>query len=332
MPLDRLRPTPTVFRRLALAVVVLTVVVTAAGAFVRLSKSGLGCADWPICDRDQPLPAADDTTALIEFGNRMLSGLLGVPIVLLVLASIRRRPFRRDLLGWSLGLLAGVLAEAVLGAIVVRFHLKPAAVIGHFLLAMVLLWAALVLQHRVRESAGGEALARRATLLVSTRAHAMAWLAAGACAAAMVAGTFATGAGPHGGDTRAERLPFAITSVVRVHSLLAWCSLLLLVVTLWTLYRSGASAELRRRAAWVTGAVIVQGGIGYAQYALGVPPGLVGIHVFGSTIVWICAVRLVLGCSTRLPVADDTPIPGTVMVPVDRSAEPAATPLAKVGP
>lgn len=317
MPPERLRLSPTAFRRLALSVVVLTVVVTTAGAFVRLSKSGLGCADWPICDRDQPLPAAGDTTALIEFANRMLSGALGLPIVALVIASALRKPFRRDLLGWSLGLLGGVFAEALLGAVVVRLHLTPASVIGHFVLAMVLLWAALVLHHRVVESAGGEELARRSTLLVSGRAHALAWLAAGACALTIVGGTIVTGAGPHGGDQRAERLPFAIPSVARVHSVLAWVSLVLLVATVWSLYKAGATAAIRRRCTAVTIAVLAQGGLGYLQYATGVPPVLVGLHVLGSTLVWITAVRLVLVCSTRLPVVDDTPIPGTVAVPVD---------------
>jgi cytochrome c oxidase assembly protein subunit 15 len=38
----------------------------------------------------------------------------------------------------------------------------------------------------------------------------------------------------------------------------------------------------------------VQATIGYTQYFTGVPPLLVGLHVFGATVVWIAALRVVL--------------------------------------
>jgi len=296
---DRLRPTGGLVRRLALLIVVFTVLVMVSGAIVRLTGSGLGCSDWPTCEEDQFVAALDQPHAVMEFVNRLLSGVLGLPILLVVMATALVRPFRRDLFAWSLALLVGVMCQVVLGAFVVKLKLTPVPVIGHFLLAVIILWAALVLHHRAAESTTTSSARRE--LVVTSRVHALAWCCAAAATFTVVAGTFVTGTGPHGGDTRASRLPFSILAVVRVHGLAAWCTVALAVVTTWLLYRAGAPATVRRAATWVSGALLVQGALGYLQYFNGVPPVLVGLHVFGATIVWITVVRLVLLCTVPAP-------------------------------
>ena len=68
--------TPRQYRQVAeLALVFLTLIVF-TGAAVRLSGSGLGCPDWPKCYGKVAPPL--ETHAVIEFGNRMLSGLVGL--------------------------------------------------------------------------------------------------------------------------------------------------------------------------------------------------------------------------------------------------------------
>ena len=67
-----------------------------------------------------------------------------------VLGSLLRVPRRRDLTWLSLGLVAGVVAQIILGAIVVIVELDPVSVIGHFLVSMVLVWIAVVLHERGR--------------------------------------------------------------------------------------------------------------------------------------------------------------------------------------
>ncbi|MEV4899514.1 heme A synthase, partial [Nonomuraea sp. NPDC055795] len=42
--------------------------------------------------------------------------------------------------------------------------------------------------------------------------------------------------------------------------------------------------------------------IGYTQYFLGVPAFLVGLHVLGSTLVWIFALRAATATRVREPV------------------------------
>jgi cytochrome c oxidase assembly protein subunit 15 len=96
-----------------------------------------------------------------------------------------------------------------------------------------------------------------------------------------------------------ERLPFEITEVARVHSLAAWLFLVVAVWTLAELRRSGTPADVDRRAKLLVGAVLVQGAIGYVQYFTSVPPGLVLLHVLGSTLVWIAALRFDLGLVAR---------------------------------
>src|SRR5437660_4949870 len=132
--------TPRQYERVAqIALGALTLIVI-TGAAVRLTGSGLGCPDWPRC-YGKALPPLD-TYAVIEYGNRVVSGLVGVVAVLASILAWRRRPFRRDLAVLGLLLPVGVIAQAVLGGFTVREHLKPGFVMAHFALSMLVLAAA----------------------------------------------------------------------------------------------------------------------------------------------------------------------------------------------
>lgn len=65
------------------------------GRGVRLTDSGLGCANWPKCGGTQLPPLSSH--ALTEFGNRAVSGVVGVITVITALLAFTRRPFRRGL-------------------------------------------------------------------------------------------------------------------------------------------------------------------------------------------------------------------------------------------
>src|SRR5215475_15541981 len=104
--LDRLAVTPTQYRRVAyIALAALTVIVW-TGAAVRLTDSGLGCENWPKCG-GTPLPPLS-SHALIEFGNRAISGVVGVITVVAAVLAFTRRPYRRDLAILALLLPIGV--------------------------------------------------------------------------------------------------------------------------------------------------------------------------------------------------------------------------------
>ncbi len=265
-----------------LALVALSVIVV-SGAAVRLTGSGLGCSDWPACEEDELVGEMSYHKA-IEFGNRMFTGVVSLAVILAVSGSLRRRPFRRDLVGWSLGLVAGVLGQIVLGGLVVLFHLNPWLVLGHFQLSMVLVWNAVVVHHRAGDPAPPPDPGRTLRRLVRA--------VTAAAVAVIVAGTIVTGSGPHAGsrDEPIDRLPFAVPDVARIHGIAAMTLLVLVLAVLWH-SRAGAPA-VHRPARVLLAVVLAQALIGYVQYFTDVPVLLVGVHILGATLLWITVVAL----------------------------------------
>ena len=135
-----------------MAVAALAVGIVSGGA-VRLTGSGLGCSDWPSCTATSVV-APLQFHAWVEFGNRLVNVVITMGMFLAVVTSLRRRPRRADLVVLSLGLVAGILAEIVLGGETVLHKLAPPFVMAHFLLAVVLLVNALVLYHRAGQPDG----------------------------------------------------------------------------------------------------------------------------------------------------------------------------------
>ena len=310
---------PATYRRITFWTIVALGAIVLTGVSVRLTGSGLGCPDWPSCD-DQFFPTEENQYhAWIEFGNRLVTGVVSVAVVLAVLGSLWRVPKRNDLVWWSLGLVAGVGAQVILGRWVVTSELKPWVVIAHFLLSMVLLWNAIVLHHRAdernrrdRSPTAGNGLGFRngppassdgspslrtspqadlssTTLrLGDSRLRAMLWVMSVLAGWVLVNGTLVTGSGPHGGDENAERLSFDIADVARLHSISVIVFCVLVLGIFWMLFRSSLRLpEEALKPMYVLMAVIaMQGFIGYLQYFNDVPELLVGLHVLGAISVW----------------------------------------------
>ena len=268
----------------ALAGIVLT------GAAVRLTEAGLGCEDWPACSEERFVPELA-LHPWIEFGNRLLSGAVAAAVAVAVLTAYRRRPRRTDLIRWAWGLVIGVVIQIVLGGITVLVDLHPALVGLHFLASMVLLWNAVVLWVRASSPAS------EATPVVDSASINLSRVIVALGMGVLVTGTLVTGTGPNSGDSRAERLQFDMEAITRVHSVTVWC-FLALVVLLAVRLRSGPSpaATIVRV---LLAAIVVQGLVGYVQFANGVPPLLVEIHVLGAMVVWCTTVLLHLQLFTR---------------------------------
>ena len=276
------------------------VAIVITGSLVRLTGSGLGCSDWPNCQPGEFVPAAD-FHGWVEFGNRIVTGLVSVAVVVAVGASWWRRPRRGDLVWWSLGLVAGVIFQIGLGAVTVLSHLSPPIVMSHFLASQVLVSAAVVLAHRAagEPSPGGNGDAR-----LPAHVRTLAWLAATLTAAALWTGTVVTGTGPHGGDEHVERLQFALPSVARIHgitvvvlaavTLLGGVAVRRLAATSRDETASVGAAVLGRRIRIVIGIMAVQAAIGYVQYFNELPVLLVALHVAGATLLTIAMTRMVL--------------------------------------
>jgi cytochrome c oxidase assembly protein subunit 15 len=288
------RCSPRTYQRITLLALVALGFIVVTGAAVRLTGSGLGCSDWPTCENDQ-LVAPFEYHAMVEFVNRTITGLVSVAVMLAVLGSLVRVPRRRDLTWWSLGLVAGVLGQIVLGGLTVLFDLAPPFVMGHFAVSMVLIWNAVVLHHL----AGSPPTPARP--LVTDEVQWMGRLMVASAALAILLGTVVTGSGPHGGDESVRRLDFVVGDVARLHGAAVILFGLLTVATLLMLRRAGADAGVLRRGEVLLAVIVAQGAVGYAQYFTGVPVGLVAIHVFGSVCVWVAVLVFALGLHVHPP-------------------------------
>ena len=148
---DRLAVTPDQYRKVTYVALAALTLIVLTGAAVRLTDSGLGCPTWPKCYGRVYPPLA--LHPLIEFGNRAISGLVGIVVAAVTVLAFTRRPFRRDLALLAATLPLGVIAQAVLGGFTVREDLAPGFVMSHFLLSMVILVGAVALAWRATHRA-----------------------------------------------------------------------------------------------------------------------------------------------------------------------------------
>lgn len=292
------RLTPLAYRRITLAALVALAFIVVTGALVRLTGSGLGCPSWPTCDEGR-IVAPLEYHAMVEFVNRVVTGFVSVAVMLSVAGSVLRRPRRPDLTWLSLGLVAGVLAQIVLGGLVVLFHLYPPLVMSHFLVSMLLIWCATVLHHRAGEP--DDAVRVPA---VGAEMASMSRLLAGTAGLVILLGTIVTGAGPHAGShdgELVERLPVAVSDAARFHGVSAMIFLAAAVWFVARLRQEGAPREAQRRAQILLAVLVAQAGVGYLQYFTGVPALLVAVHIAGATAVWVATIRLHLATRVAVP-------------------------------
>ncbi|MGH9155554.1 MAG: COX15/CtaA family protein [Acidimicrobiales bacterium] len=277
---------PSAYRRVTLCALVALGFIVVTGGAVRLTGSGLGCPDWPTCDRSQVIRVVpSDFHATVESVNRTITGVVSVFVMLAVLGSVFRRPRRRDLVWLSLGLVAGVIGQIVLGGLTVIFELRPELVMAHFLVSMVLIANAVVLHERAGRDEGRWVPIGRREVMALGR------LVVVAAGLVLLLGTVVTSSGPHGGDDRAERFPFLVSDVARLHGLAAFLLLAVTLGALWRLWQLGVVPALIRRAEVLLAVLVGQGVVGYVQYFTGVPALLVGVHIAGAAATWAAAVR-----------------------------------------
>jgi cytochrome c oxidase assembly protein subunit 15 len=286
------RLSPLAYRRITLVALMSLAVIVVTGATVRLTGSGLGCTDWPNCSAGRLTPdKVSDAPAMIEFVNRVVTGIVSVAVIVAVLGSIIRQPRRRDLTLLSWGLVAGVVAQIVLGGLVVLLDLSPRVVIGHFVLSMLIVWNAVVLHHRAGRPDGPT------VAIVSDRIGSMVRLLFVAAGLVVLTGTVVTASGPHAGDDQAARLNLVISDVARIHSIAVLILLTMVLLTLRWLWVEGAPSVVRDAAQVLLVVLVGQAAVGYTQYFTGVPAVLVGVHIVGALGVWISAIRLNLVAS-----------------------------------
>jgi cytochrome c oxidase assembly protein subunit 15 len=290
--LRSLRLSPAAYRRVTALTVVALALIILTGAAVRLTGSGLGCPDWPSCTA-RSLVASLSFHPMVEFLNRVITVVVTVAMVGAVGGALLRRPFRPDLVRLSAWLVAGVVAQIVLGGLTVIYKLAAPFVMAHFMLSIALLGVAVVLHRRAGDAP------TEARPLVGPHLVWLSRLMVGGAAFVLTAGTAAAGAGPLSGSPHAERLPVRFQSAAEFH---ATSAILLIGLTLGLVvaaHQQGTPPGVQRRARLLFLVMVAQGVIGYSQYFLRVPAGLVELHIAGATVLWVAALWFHLGLFVR---------------------------------
>ncbi|TVR26512.1 MAG: heme A synthase [Nitriliruptor sp.] len=302
-------------RGAALAALIANIVIVFTGGLVRVTGSGLGCSDWPTCDGRNITPIAgggghEVWQGYVEFGNRLLSFPVLLTAVLVWWIVRRTGPHPSIVRRLALLLPLGVVGQIVLGGVTVLTGLSPVTVAGHFLASMVLIAAAAGIYELAREPDGEPPAARGVQ-------HAMTAILVVAMVVLFL-GTLVTGTGPHGGDLNAPRFGFNLRVMAIAHADAVWLLVGLTVATVAVTWRSGPP-RFRRTLQLLLVVQLAQGGLGYLQYWLGVPPTLVSLHIVGATVMWTIAVlawarardhRALLGSGDHGVVLSDQQRPG----------------------
>ncbi|WP_371479102.1 heme A synthase [Kitasatospora sp. NBC_00315] len=301
---ERWQPSAAVVRRAALAALVMSIVIVVTGGAVRLTASGLGCTTWPRCTGESLTPTpAMGLHGVIEFTNRMLTYVLCAAVGWAILAARCARPWRRGLtrLGWAQFWL--VMSNAVIGGITVLTGLNPYTVAVHLVSAMALVWVALLMWERSKE---GDGPPRPAVAPPIVR---LSYVLVTVIGLLVAAGTLVTGAGHHPGtpqDNRmVPRIPLDYDRLAQAHADLAFVSVGLALAVVFVLAAVKAPPAARSRARELFVVLLAQGLLGFVQYFTDVPELLVGVHMFGATLVWIAALRIPL--ALRLRADEDAP-------------------------
>jgi cytochrome c oxidase assembly protein subunit 15 len=282
--------TPKQFNVIAIAAVTLLTLIIATGAAVRLTDSGLGCQSWPTCRAGQ-LTVPTDLHSLVEFGNRVISGLITFVVLFAAIAAMRRRPYRRDLalLAWALPL--GAFTQAVLGAMSVKSDLGYSWVMAHFAASMIITIFGVLLVWRCLNEPGSRQRSSGRLTVWSIRGLMV------MTAAAWISGMGVTAAGPHAGGHAGQTVSprwepkssGSLEWVVHRHGRVADLLGILAVAVWFMLWRKQASRELRLNSTVFVVLVGIQGLIGSIQWHEHLPAELVWLHVVFATLCWISA-------------------------------------------
>jgi cytochrome c oxidase assembly protein subunit 15 len=297
---SRLVISPRLYAKVALVALAALALIVLTGAAVRMTGSGLGCPDWPKCYGRTIAPL--ESHAIIEYTNRLLSGFVGIAVIAAGALAWFRRPFRWHLALFGGFLPIGVVGQAVLGALVVKYHLAPGLVMSHFILSMILLDAAFALAWCARYEP--EERGRSTDRLGVWAVRALVPLGQ----VTIVLGTIATASGPHAGshgEQLVQRFDFrgsdTLTWVVNRHGVVAAAFGVALCAVWLLLRRPGGERRALRPLTVTIGLVALQGILGIVQYRNALPAELVWLHVALATLTWLSVLWTVASAGRLAP-------------------------------
>jgi cytochrome c oxidase assembly protein subunit 15 len=277
------------------------IMIVGTGGAVRLTGSGLGCPTWPLCTEASLVATPEmGIHGGIEFGNRLLSIVVGIVAVALVIALLRLRA-RRDLLVPAVAILTLTVLQGLIGGISVRVGLDPSVVGVHFLISAVLVALATVVVFRVYHGPRGP-------LTAPGWYAGLVHLTSAAVAVTVVVGVLTTGSGPHAGDDASARNGLDTELLQHIHSWPAYVTfgLTLALVAIALIRRL---PNVRPYAIALLLVEVVQIVVGLAQARTGLPPLLVGVHMVLACVLVAAMTATVLALRSGPRVSDRAEAP-----------------------
>lgn len=250
----------------------LNTIIIGTGGAVRLTGSGLGCPNWPLCAPGSLVPTEElSWHSIIEFGNRTISGPLLISAILVAVLTWRIRAARRDLFTISIVVLALVVLQALVGGVIVWLHLNANLVGFHYVVSLALVCITAAYLVRMYEPAAPRVLAVPKPFMILTHVTTV------VMAVSVLFGVLTTASGPHSGDATIQRDGVDAVLMSHIHSWPGYAALVLVVALLaWSAAKS--LRPLRWNVALLV-MMLVQIVVGVAQARTGLPAPLVGIHM-----------------------------------------------------
>ncbi len=291
---------PGRFRWLVLATIAATYLLIVMGAVVRVTGSGLGCPDWPLCYGRLFPPL--EFAPLLEYTHRLVGAIVSALIVAVVGSIWLRFRHHRRLVVLASGVVVLLVIQIGLGAVTVLTELSPLVVLIHLGLAMLVLGALVMLAVYTGPVGGGapttgdsrqpEQWVGFRTLVLTTAAAIYALVLTGAA----VRATGATWSCIGWPDCNGILLPLGVDPLVDTHLLHRFTAYTIAVLAVLTVVR----ARLWRRrfpAVWwgalaLVAGVVAQGAIGVWGVTAGFVPLVQALHVAGASAAWTAAVAL----------------------------------------
>ncbi|GAC1481390.1 MAG: heme o synthase [Candidatus Dormibacteria bacterium] len=286
------------FRILAVATAAVTYALVVLGGIVRVSGSGLGCPDWPLC-HGRPYPPLE-LHAIIEYSHRTTASLASTLVVVTAVAAWVAWRHRRDIAVFAGAAFVLLVVQVLLGAITVRLELPPIIVLAHLATAMALLGALCV---TATASFAGPPAA-----VVDRISARWARVAAAGTYLLILSGSLVVGSGASeacnawplcggGLSFTLDRLPlFQLFH----RSMAALIGIVIILALSKVLRRQRTSPAVRATVGLTLTALALQVAVGAAVVVLHLPAALRGLHLALATAVWAGTVVLA-ALAHRLP-------------------------------
>ena len=285
----------TLFRIVVVAAILSAFFQVTLGGVVRVTDSGLGCPDWPLCHGEIIPPF--DTATLIEYSHRLSGSVLGLLVI--ATTAIAWMRFRDNRLVWytSVAALVLVIVAGILGGVTVLTELAWQYRLLHLAIAEILIGCLVV-----AAIAGWNPYSSAPTKADSEQADSLKPLIIASLVGAFIlilSGSYMVG---EGYGTSCATWPLCRGSILpegwayTVHMGHRYIAAIVGIVILWTAWKAWDSAApqspVRMAAAFLVTAFALQIAVGAFVIWVGFSADLKATHLSLATLVWVFLVFL----------------------------------------